>query len=169
MSTHSVRSSEDTEFYLVKLLEAFAHPRHDWFDRPLAMEYLESFHAPGSHRYTKLKKVADTSLFVTGMFMESLERTAVGCEYYMTLGRMAYGRLASADPPSRGKPFAELAERFPDFVDVLSDISFNEIFRSEHRLVRSYTRWLCTHNRRDEAWLRRQGLIPVRGDRRTRH
>jgi hypothetical protein len=165
MSTHEVRSSEDTEFYLVKLLESFTHPERDWFERPLAVDYLESFNSPVMARYSKLKRVADTSLFLTGMFMEALERSLVGCDYYMALGRMAYQHLANEEPPpARGKPFAELSERFSDFVDVLSEISFNQLFRRQDQLVRVYTRWLYTGNRRDAQWLRRRGLVPVRGN-----
>ena len=94
-ATHSqeVRSSEDTEFYLVKLLEGFAHPPHDWFDRPLALEYLESFHSPVAHRFGKLKRVGDTALFVSGVFMESVHRQLVSSDYYMQLGRTAYSHL----------------------------------------------------------------------------
>ena len=53
MRIQEVRSNEHTEFYLVKLLEAFAHPEQGCFDRPLALEYLESFHSPLAHRYGK--------------------------------------------------------------------------------------------------------------------
>jgi hypothetical protein len=81
MRSQEVQSSQDTEVYLVKLLEGFAHADRDWFERPLALEYLESFHSPLPHRYGKLKRVADTSLFVSGLFMESLHRKLVSSDY----------------------------------------------------------------------------------------
>ena len=69
MRTQSVASSADTEFYLVKLLEGFAHPERDWFERPLALEYLEAFHAPAPNRSGKrrtgvaLRYMPATSVF----------------------------------------------------------------------------------------------------------
>ena len=161
MSSQEVRSSEETEFYLVQLLENFAHPQSDWFDRPLALDYLESFRSSASDRRAKLRRVADTSLFLSGMFMETLERTLVGPRYYVHLGRLAYGYLATAGHPSPGWPFAELSHRFEEFVQVLSEISFNELFPSDRHLVRTYSRWLLTGSERDRAWLIRRGLIPM--------
>ena len=170
MSTHDVRSSEDAEFYLVKLLEGFASPRRDWFERPLAVDFLEAFQSRGRDRYTKLKHVGDTSLFLSGMFMEALERTPVGCDYYIDLGQLAYGHLAQAPIPAGShQAFAELSERFREFVSVLSEISFSQLFRGERHLLRVYTRWFYTRNRRDQDWLARHGLIPMAQIGRTRH
>src|SRR6058998_2931205 len=91
MAAQQVRSSETTEFYLVQLLEAFARPpRGNLLDPPLAIDYLEAFHLPAAQRYEKLKRVADTALFITGIFIDSLERSAVGPDYYAALGRNAY-------------------------------------------------------------------------------
>jgi hypothetical protein len=163
MRTQEVRSSEDTEFYLVKLLETFAHAERDWFDRPLALDYLESFHGPLPHRYGKLKRVADTALFVSGLFMESLHRKLVSSDYYMQLGCTAYGHLSAlAGGVGAGSRdlFAELAERFPDFVRVLAEISFEDLFRGEVHALRVYTRWMYTRSERDARWLLRHGMIP---------
>ncbi|GIW41297.1 MAG: hypothetical protein KatS3mg076_1874 [Candidatus Binatia bacterium] len=165
MEAQDVRSTEDSEYYLVTLLERFARPRQDWFDKPLALEYLESFHTGRADRYQKLKKVADTSLFVSGIFLETVERTLVGTEYYIRLGRTAYGHLALES----ARPFGELSEKFREFVRVLSEISFSELFRSEHQVVRLYTRWLRTGSRRDYEWLMRRGLVPVLAPEGTRH
>lgn len=163
MRTQAVRSSEDTEFYLVKLLESFAHADADWFNRPLALEYLESFHSPPVHRYGKLKRVADTSLFMSGMFIESLHRKLVSSDYYVQLGRTAYGHLSTLSNELRAIPvdlFSELAERFSDFVRVFAEISFERLFQGDVNLVRIYTRWLYTRNEHDRRWLMRHGIIP---------
>ena len=138
MAAQQVESSETTEFYLVQLLEGFARPgRGGLLDRPLALDYLEAFHLPASQRYEKLKRVADTALFVTGIFVDSLERSLVGPDYYTSLGRNAYARL-SAQPPraSLAELFGELAGRFPEFVRVLTEISAQELFRRQEDTVR---------------------------------
>jgi hypothetical protein len=124
------------------------------------------------HRYTKLRHVADTSLFLSGIFMENLERQIVPTSYYMALGRLAYQQLASigvGGTGSRGDLFAELAQRFPDFVRVLTEISFEELFRGEKQLVRIYTRWLRTRGREDAQWLLRHGIAPVDPGSKSRH
>lgn len=163
MRTQEVRSSEDTEFYLVKLLEGFAHAERDWFDRPLALEYLESLHSPPAHRYGKLKRVGDTSLFVSGMFIESLHRKLVSSDYYVQLGRTAYGHLSSLSSGMAPVPadlFSELAERFSDFVRVFAEISFERLFQGDVHTLRVYTRWMYTRGERDARWLLRHGIIP---------
>lgn len=163
MRTQAVQSSEAAEFYLVKLLEAFARAERDWFDRPLALDYLESFHSPRSHRYGKLKRVADTALFVSGIFVESLHRKLVSSDYYIALGRIAYSHLSALTAGSgtgAGDPFRELADRFPDFVRVLSEISFRDLFRGDEHMLRVYTRWMYTRSERDARWLLRHGITP---------
>jgi len=172
MRSQSVESSAETEFYLVKLLEGFAHPERGWFDRPLALDYLESFHSPPPHRYGKLKHVGDTALFVSGIFVESLHRQLVSSDYYMQLGSTAYQQLAALSNglgTVRGDLFGELAERFTDFVRVLAEISFAELFPGDRHMLRIYTRWMYTRSERDARWLRRHGIIPYAPPDKRRH
>jgi hypothetical protein len=171
MATQDVRSSETTEFYLVQLLETFARPaRGDLLDPPLALDYLEAFHLPAAKRYEKLKRVADTALFITGIFMESLERSLVGPDYYAALGRNAYARLSAHT--SRGALaglFDELAGRFPEFVRVLTEISARDLFRREQDTLRLYRRWLHTRGQREADLLVRRGIIPFAPPTNQRH
>jgi len=163
MRTQAVRSSEETEFYLVNLLEAFVRADKDWFDRPLAIEYLESLQSPLPHRYGKLKRVGDTALFVSGVFMESLHRKLVSSDYYMQLGRTAYGHLTALSTGMRAGPgdlFAELEARFTDFVRVFAEISFQELFHGDEHTLRVYTRWMYTRSDSDARWLLRHGIVP---------
>ena len=172
MRSQEVRSSEEIEFYLVSLLEAFARPERGWFDRPLALDYLESLHSPLPHRYGKLKRVADTALLVSGLFVESLHRKLVSSDYYMQLGCTAYTHLSALAGVNGAVPrdlFAELADRFSDFVRVLAEISFEDLFRGDVHTLRVYTRWLYTRSERDARWLLRHGLIPQAFVSRARH
>jgi hypothetical protein len=171
MAAQQVESSETTQYYLVRLLEAFARPtRGDLLDPPLGVDYLEALQLPALQRYEKLKRVADTALFITGVFVESLERSLVGPEYYAVLGRNAYARL-SAQPPkaSLATLFRELAGRFPEFVRVLTEISAQEIFRRDQDTLRLYKRWLHTRSRREADLLVRRGIIPFAPPTKHRH
>ena len=172
MRTHEVESSEPAEHYLVALLERFAKPVPGWDSRPLALEYLESFHSSRPHRCAKLKHVGDTALFLSGVFMEHLERGTVSTEYYMGLGRIAYHQLAglgATGPATSADVFAEIALRFPDFVRVLSEVSFAELFPGDEHTVRVYTRWLRTRGRQDAQWLLRRGIVPFDPGLKSRH
>lgn len=162
MATQQVQSSETTEFYLVQLLTAFASAgRAALLDRPLGVDYLEAFQLPASQQFERLKRVADTALFVTGIFVDSLERSLVGPDYYAALGRTAYARLSAVPPRATlAELFGELAGRFPEFVRVLSEISEHEIFRREQDTVRLYKRWLRTGGAHEADLLVRRGLIP---------
>ena len=171
MATQQVQSSETTEFYLVQLLEAFARPGHpDLFDPPLALDYLQAFHLPAAERYEKLKRVADTALFVTGVFVDSLERSLVGPEYYAAIGRNAYARLsAQSSRTALAALFEELAGRFPEFARVLMEISAQELFRREQDTLRLYKRWLHTRGRHEADLLVRRGIIPFAPPTHHRH
>lgn len=164
--------SEAAEHYLVRLLEHFARPEPGWHRRPLALEFLESFAADDTaQRVGKLRRVGDTSLFLSGVFMEHLERQLVSADYYISLGRSAYAHLASA-PMTPGRPgslFAEMSDRFPELVRLLTDVSFEQMFRSDRQTVRAYSRWLHTGSERDARWLMRRGVLPVRPGSDLRH
>jgi hypothetical protein len=172
MQRQAVESSEETEFYLVKLLERFARAERGWFSRPLALEYLESFHSPAAHRFGKLRHVGDTSLFISGLFMESLHRQLVSADYYTQLGRTAYDHLSKLSSDVGAPPrdsFAELADRFPDFVRVLAEISFEQLFPGDVHKLRVYTRWMYTHGDADAKWLLRHGITPYKPAKPRRH
>jgi hypothetical protein len=163
MRSQQIASSETTECYLVHLLERFVSPdRPDLLDPPLGVDYLRAFDLPPTQRFDTLRRVADTALFVTGVFVDSLDRSLVGPRYYTSLGRNAYAHL-SAELRRGGiaQSFEELADRFPEFVHVLGAISALELFRSDQDTLRLYKRWLQTGSQRESDLLIRRGLIPV--------
>jgi len=171
MRSQNVRTSENTEHYLVQLLIAFVRPRRqDLLDAPLGMEFVAALQAPGRQGYDRLRDVADTALFFTGLFVEYLERTLVGPAYYMQLGRSAYARLSVTREAAPLAPaFEEIAERFPDVVRVLSEISQRDICPRDADLLRVYKRWLLTRSGHDAAVLVRHGAIPWAPSGNVRH
>lgn len=159
-----VTPSENAEFYLVQLLERFIRHERGLLDRPLALDYLAAFDDDPQARYQRLRHVGDTALFVSGVFTESLEGKAVGCEYYTSLGGLAYQQLAALPGTPRGRSvialFTEMSARFLDFVRVLSHMSLDELFASDRDTLRIYRRWLVTRGARDANVLLRRGVVP---------
>ena len=154
--------SEQTECYLVQLLAAFVRPpQGDLLDPPLGVEYLTALNLPAAQRFARLRRVADTALFLTGLFLEHLENTLVGGQYYATLGRSAYARLSADEPHADlAEAFADLSRRFGAFVRILGEISDSELFKSDRDTLRLYRRWLLTRGPREAELLVRRGVIP---------
>lgn len=160
MQAQGFTSAEETEFYLVQLLERHLRTR-DLLERPLAIEFLEAAHAGGMERFQRLKGVGDTALFVAGLFADCLERTVVQADYYVDLGRLAYRRVADVGAPSVREMFQDLAEQFLDLVRVLGEISTRDLFASDRDTLRVYRRWLLTRGAVDASLLVRRGIIPA--------
>src|SRR6185436_7058148 len=88
----------------------------------LAVKLVGARDAEPAARVKTLKEVGDTSLYVAGFFAESLDRSLVDVDYYVGLGTSAYGQLAGRLGGNLTQVYAELADRFPRFVDVLAEI-----------------------------------------------
>ena len=178
MRHQRVSTSAFTECYVVNLLAAFARGRHlpggePGFDEtPLALLYTRALEASGWKRAQMLRATADTALFVSGFFADSLPRGGGSLRYYATLGGQAYARLGNAlerDARVATRVFTELARRFREFVDLLSEVSEKTMVTTPASLVRLYERWQETGSPRAAALLAQQGLTPALADETVRH
>jgi hypothetical protein len=161
MQAQGVCSGEETEYYLVQLLQHHVRMRGDLLEKPLAIEFLEASTAGGMERFNRLKLVGDTALFIAGLFAECLERTVVQPVYYVELGQLAYQRVAGIGTPRVREMFTDLALQFLDLVRVLGEISTRELFVSDRDTLRVYRRWLLTRGAQDASLLVRRGVIPA--------
>ncbi len=163
-----IKIQEMTEFYLVNLLAGFLE-RENLFaqspegasqSEPLAMTLLRALSADREQRYRGLKRLGDTSLFVSGFFGDSLSGSLVDVGYYISMGERAYDALKdTAGPPAGlGELYGELAERFELFVDLFAEISELSNLRSNRGLVRLYERFLLTGSERVANLLRERGV-----------
>ena len=120
VSHRHMEMTEDTEVYIVGMLEGFAHARVT--DEALCLLLLRQT----GDRVILLKEVGDTALFMTGFFEESFESKPYDPDYYIGLGESAYTELANRLTHSvLHEIFGELAEQFPGFVDLLRDMRQN--------------------------------------------
>jgi hypothetical protein len=153
---------EMTSFYLVNLLAGFIHLdqacRRD--TEPLGVRFAKALQAGGSVQRDGLRHVGDRSLFISGFFSDSLNRSLVDVDYYIALGERAYGSLARQSDDTFADVFDELAEKFSGFVDVLSEVSERTALASNSDLLRLYEKWLRTRSPRSGDLLAERGIVP---------
>lgn len=109
-----------------------------------------------------LKQLGDSSLYISGFFGDSLKRKVIDIDYYIGIGGSAYATLASySSEDILSRVFNEIAERFVEFVDVLTLISQKAMFSGREDLLRLYDRYLLTGSGLAEDKLKQKGLLSV--------
>jgi len=98
MKQTGTRTTEETEAYLVHLLEGYSRLNPQTaqdlgFDKPAAHILEEAMKSAGDKRIEIYRRLGDASLYNCGFFAERLERR-VGPGYYMQVGRTAYRSLS---------------------------------------------------------------------------
>ena len=179
MNHQKVSTSAFTEFYLVNLLTAFVcgrrlPGREAGFDEtPLALLYARALEFSGWERATRLRATADTALFVSGFFPDSLPRGGSDLRYYASLGEQAYARLGrdhEREAPVATGVFTELASRFREFVDLLTEIG-GEDAAHDPGVAGAAVRALAARPAADarRCFSLEQGLTPAFADPTLRH
>jgi len=155
-----IAAGELTSFYVVNLLTGFLQRPAEEDETPLAFRLAEALDAAGMRQRSSLKQIGDISLFVSGFFADSLTRKLVDVDYYVSIGGTAYTALSRYETDTFSPVFAELAENFVRFVDVLSEVSERASCSSNADLLRLYERWLKTGSRRSGQLLAERGVVP---------
>lgn len=163
-----VEIDEVVEYYLVNLLCDYSNPteQQSLGDEPLALRYKRALEADAMDRISILKDLGDGALYTAGFFVESIERSAVGVDYYITMGGHAYSSLGNlVSGYARGSTFSEiyneLAQTFPVLVAVLNLVSdgSREGKGEDSELLKLYEKWLETRDPRLYQQLLAKGLI----------
>jgi hypothetical protein len=172
MDRQGLEADDHTAYYIVNLLTLFARSDalHDGSTgstfRPLASIFAEAIEADTpEQRNFALQRLGDVSLFVAGFFGDTLSQKLVGVDYYIKMGGGAYGWLSeNVRRTVRGQifasVFAELAEKFQEFVDVLSDVRDAARGCDDTDVLRLYETWLRTGSPRAARLLRGLGIEP---------
>jgi len=163
LARQGLTPNELTAFYLVQLLAGFIRrpaPDGGDDDAPLAMRLAHALESGGVRQRAGLKDVGDLSLFISGFFADSLRRRLVDVDYYVAIGGFAYNTLSRVETDTFSPVFAELGEKFVDFVDVLTDVSERTSCNSNGDLLRLYEKWLKTGSRRSGQLLVERGVVP---------
>jgi hypothetical protein len=153
-----------TSYYVVSLLSDFTHIGTSPAGQsvagrePLGLKLLRALDSGGSRQRLGLRQVGDASLFISGFFSDSLRRSLVDIDYYVSLGGYAYRSLVASDD-TLSPIFAELSEKFVAFVDVLSDVSARTQVTNDADLLRLYEKWLRTGSRHNGELLAEHGIV----------
>jgi hypothetical protein len=167
LSLRRLKVREETEFYLVELLTRFLDAERLFVERPdgtvevepLALILLRAMAADRRERAARLKRLGDTSLFVSGFFADSLARSAVDAGYYRAMGERAYEALADAERGAALEAlYAELAGHFEQLADCLAEIAELSDLRSNRGLLRLYERFQLTRSERVARLLQARGV-----------
>jgi hypothetical protein len=173
MERQRIQVAEATEFYLVNLLAEFCRadalfaPDEGGGSRdaePLAFMLKRAQEATGFERVRELKRLGDTSLYVSGFFGDSLARKLVDIDYYIAMGGRAYSALAELFRDANlGPLYGDLADKFVPHVDLLNEVSDRAAVGTNQGLLRLYERWVRTGSRRVARLLGERGVLPSKG------
>ncbi len=161
----NLRPQPLTSYYVVSLLSEFTHigatPTGEAMksNEALGIKFARALQSGGTDQRVGLKQVGDLSLFITGFFSDSLRRSLVDVDYYVSLGGSAYGSLGASDDVL-SPIFAELADKFVLFVDVLTDVSERTALTSDSDVLRLYEKWVRTGSKRNGELLAEKGIVP---------
>ena len=166
----------ETEFYLVSLLSDRLQRRAPVGDtgeedqEPLAFILKRALEGSREERRRQLRRLGDTSLFVSGFFGDSLAGSLIDVDYYIAMGERAYDTLREEPraPAGAKELFGELSERFEEFVDLFAEVAEQCDLGSNRGLVRLYERFLLTGSQRVARRLQERGVALFSGPGRPR-
>jgi hypothetical protein len=161
MQNQRVSAHELTSYYVVNLLAGFVHSESQAADdEPLGTRLARALQSAGTAQRDALRRVGDQSLFISGFFSDSLNRSLVDIDYYIQLGECAYRSLARQRDRGLGDVYDELSDKFATFVDVLGEVSERTSLSSNADVLRLYEKWLRTGSRRSGDMLASRGIVP---------
>jgi hypothetical protein len=146
--------------YLVDLLDTRVLSDNVNEKQTLAETLLRAIQADRAVRHEMLKNLGDTSLYISGVFGDSLRRKVIDIDYYASIGGVAYQYLASEmTEKSKVEVFKEFSERFMDYVDVLAFVGQMSGLQSNTDLLRLYERYIATGSLLAKEQLVEKGLL----------
>lgn len=162
-------ASHLSKSYLVELLQFYILAKNLFsFDEEtgrykrdtLAELYLRAQNLPPTQKIEQLKKLGDTSLYISGFFGDSLNRKVVDIDYYAEMGGTAYDNLSRITSDEKlSEVYSDFSQRFLGFVDALTLVSQKSSLQSNGDLLRLYDRYVSTGSRLAEEQLREKGML----------
>ena len=128
--------------------------------KTLAERLLTANSADPNVKKDLLKRLGDSSLYMSGFFGDSLNGKIVDVDYYADIGGIAYGSLAAETHESAmAKIYDEFSRRFLNYVDVLTVISQGTLIQSKEDILRLYEKYMTTGSDLARDQLIKMGMI----------
>ena len=165
--------SQMARFYLIEVMEQFL-PAENLFEKKekttdpqkqpssgtLAEMLLIATNQRQGVRINLLKKLGDTSLYISGFLGDSLKYKLIDVDYYADIGCVAYQRLSKVIKDSSFQElYMEFATEFIGFMDLLTFFSHKSNIQSNTDLLRLYDKYIKTGSRMAKEFLETNGLI----------
>lgn len=177
-----VVADDHTIHYLVNMLTLFTRADELYANAPegrrlppLATMLVEAVEAPSARDSDRaLQRLGDVALFMAGFFPDFFARRPIDVDYYINMGGAAYSTLADrsrCDSYGRAlaETFAELADKFAAFVDVIGEIADLGRRYTPRDILRLYELWLATGSPRARSRLDALGVPVSPGSSSRRH
>lgn len=163
--------SHIARFYLLEIMEQFLSA-DNLFEQTthteqnstgtLAEMLLIATNEKQGFKISLLKKLGDTSLYMSGFLGDSLKDKLVDIDYYADIGCVAYQRLSkSIQDTSFQELYMEFATEFINFMDLLTFFSHKVNVQTNTDLLRLYDRYIKTGSRIAEEFLKTKGLVNI--------
>lgn len=170
MGRQKFATIKEAEFYVVDLLGRYLSVSN-LFEKsddsspseaePLAIMLMKAQNPEvgPTDRIKLLKKLGDTSLYISGFFGDSLNRKIVDLDYYREMGCIAYRSLSETiREVTFQQVYRELHDKFSGFVDILTEISQTTMVQDNQSLLRLYEVYAKTGSELARKQLTDRGL-----------
>jgi hypothetical protein len=157
---------EDTVWYVGSMMarlgdsrQLFSHDENGLAVRPLALLYQDARESEKDwERCLLLRQLGDQALFLGSLFPARWERKGIYQDYFVGMGGAAYSYLSEHAQTHR-PVFAELAETFSKWLEVLADVCFPDTARGHADVLKLYQQWRETGSEHLAERLRSLGVI----------
>ncbi|TBW49382.1 hypothetical protein EZI54_19855 [Marinobacter halodurans] len=159
------RPEEDTLWYVGSVLarlgdsrQLFSYDDGQLSLRPLALLYKDAHEASADHeRCLILRQLGDQALFLGALFAERYARKGFRQDYFVGMGGGAYDYL-SDNAYSHRHVFAELADRFTAFLDLIARACARNAGTGVEDVLALYRQWRMTGDEQMGEQLRALGI-----------
>ena len=165
--------SQMARFYLIEVMEQFlsadnlfekkkenSENKENLSTGTLAEMLLIATNQKQGIRISLLKKLGDTSLYISGFLGDSLKYKIIDIDYYADIGCVAYQRLSKViNDNSFQELYMEFATEFIKFMDLLTFVSHKSKLQSNTDLLRLYDKYIKTGSSLAKELLETKGLI----------
>ena len=105
--------------------------------KTLAESLLHANQLKSRERFDLLKKLGDSSLYISGFFSDSFQRKIIDVDYYVDVGRMAFDSLSQdVEEDTFSRLYQQISSQFLQLVDVLARISQKSKMMDEENILR---------------------------------